>query len=93
MSVSNHSKKIIKEQGNVKAFELLELTNEVLCSHCHRCMTTGRVCCYCGRTLVFANPNSVVEEQTVRITYDTCLAAFLKGPKTGRPHSTFAQQT
>ena len=41
--INDRSRQIIKEQGNVKVFELRELLNEVQCEHCHKYMTSGQV--------------------------------------------------
>ena len=62
--------------GKGRDIALLELTNKVYCTHCHRCMTSGHVWCYCGPTLVYANQDPVIkDEATVRLTHDTCLPA------------------
>ena len=50
--------KIIKEQGNVEAFELLELTNKVHCTHCDRYVTSGHVYSCCGPILGKCKPKS-----------------------------------
>ena len=39
--ISEGSNAIRKEQGNVEAFELLELSRMVQCEHCLKCMPTG----------------------------------------------------
>ena len=38
--------------------------DEVQCMHCSRCLTSGHVCCQCGRTVTRANP--VIEDQEKR---------------------------
>ena len=64
--VSDRSRQIIKDQGNVEALGLLELSNKVQCRDCHRYMTSGHVYCNCGRTLVYANLDPVFEKQIKR---------------------------
>ena len=64
--ISDQARKVIKEQSNVEAFELLELTDKVQCTHCHRYLTSGHVCCYCGRILVYTIQDPVIEDQTQR---------------------------
>ena len=54
----------------------------IQCKQCHRCVTSGHVYCYCGRTHVDADPNPVVDEQirrNVKQTFDlpTTLALML----------------
>ena len=84
---SDHSKKTIKEQSNVEAFQLLELTKKVQCTHGHRYKTSGHVHYYCGRTVVFANKNPV----KVRFPHDTCFSAD-KGPSRGSKFGTSTEQ-
>ena len=64
--ISDQSDQIIKEQGIVEAFELLEFTNKVQCTHCQRYVTSGHICCCFGRAHVYAHPNPVIAEQTRR---------------------------
>ena len=84
------TRQIIKDQGNVEAFELFELSNEVQCKHGHGYTTSSHVHCCCGRTFVYANPNLVIEEQikrNVKQKFDLLTAAaFLhcKGWNRGR---------
>ena len=85
--ISDHSKKTIKEQSNVEAFELLELTKKVQCTHGHRYKTSGHVYCYCGRTVVFANKNHV----KVRFPHETSLSSD-KGPSRGSKFGTSTEQ-
>ena len=64
--ISDRSRQIIKDQGDVEAFELLELSDKVQCTHCQRCVTSSHVCCSCERTLVYLNPNPAIEEEIKR---------------------------
>ena len=63
---THQSKQIIKEQGNVEAFEILELSNKVQCQHCHKYVSSGHICCSCGRSIVCTNPSPVIVEQIQR---------------------------
>ena len=59
----DEAKKVIKEQGNMEAFELLELTVKILCVHYDRYTTSCHDKCKCGRTLVFPNQDPAIKDQ------------------------------
>ena len=61
--VRDEAKKVIKEQGNVEAFELLELTVKILCVHCHKYTTSCHDNCKCGRTLISPNRDPAIKDQ------------------------------
>ena len=50
--VSDDSKAMIRELGNVELFELSETVPKVQCSHCLLCWNQGIVYCTCGQFLV-----------------------------------------
>ena len=52
LCVSDESKAMIREMGNVEFFELCETTQKVQCSECFRCWNQGIVYCTCGHLLV-----------------------------------------
>ena len=64
--ISECSKEIIMEQGNVEAFETLELSNKVQCEHCLMYVPSGHVFCGCGRAAFHTTPNIVIVEQRQR---------------------------
>ena len=51
-SLSNNSKAMIRELGNVELFELCETIPKVQCSHCLLYWSQGIVYCTCGQFLV-----------------------------------------
>ena len=51
-SLSNNSKAMIRELGNVELFELCETIPKVQCSHCLLYWNQGIVYCTCGQFLV-----------------------------------------
>ena len=55
--MSDPAKQIIKDQGNVEAFEFHERTDTIQCEHCHKRVTAGHDHCYCGRLLKNENPD------------------------------------
>ena len=61
--ITDHIKKVIKEQSNVEAFQLLELTDKIQCTHCMRYVTSGHAKWQCGRVLVHANQEPVMKDQ------------------------------
>ena len=63
--VSDCSRQIVKEPGNVEAFELLDFSKKVRCEHCHKYMTSGHVYCQCGSSQVYANQNHVIDRKEV----------------------------
>ena len=58
--ITDRPRQIMKEQGNVEAFEILELSNEVQCQHCHKYMSSGHVHRSCGRSPVHTIPKQVI---------------------------------
>ena len=67
--MSDDALKMITEQGNVEAIELLELTDKVLSDHWLRYVSsTGHVCCDCGRALPLAINGSEIKSQVGRLT-------------------------
>ena len=60
--IGDRSKQIIKEQGSIEEFEILELLNKVQCEHCHKHMSSGHVCCHCGRSFVYPYPKPDIFE-------------------------------
>ena len=85
--IRNRSKQIMKEKGNLEAFEILELSNEAECEHCPTYVSSGHVYCDCGR----AAQSPVIVEQLqrkIRQKFEllTTSAFFLiRGPTRGRP--------
>ena len=61
--ITDRPRQIMKEQGNVEAFEILELSNEVQCQHCHTYMSSGHVHRSCGLSLVHTIPKPVIVAQ------------------------------
>ena len=54
-SMREQSKKIIQDQGDVHAFELVELTDTIQCEHCHKNVTSGHIYYQLGRLLKLEN--------------------------------------
>ena len=44
--LSEETKDIIVEQGNIEAFELMELTDQIQCERCYRYMSVGYTYCH-----------------------------------------------
>ena len=92
--IRNRSKQIMKEKGNLEAFEILELSNEAECEHCPKYVPSGHVYCDCGRA---AGQSPVIVEQLqrkIRRKFEllTTSAFFLiRGPTRGRPWSITAE--
>ena len=82
---------IIKDQGNVEAFEHLALTDKIRCKHCHKYVSAGHVYFHCGRLLQYEEPDSDIQKQIQHLTikrYDfLTIAAFVlkKRAASGRP--------
>ena len=49
--LSDNSKVMIREMGNVELFELCETIPKVQCSQCLLCWNQGVICCTCGHLL------------------------------------------
>ena len=64
--MGDQAKKVINEHGKVETLQLLELKDNVQCTHCHRCLTSGHVFCQCGRIITFDGPVFVIEGQIRR---------------------------
>ena len=94
--ISDQSDQIIKEQGIVEAFELLEFTKKVQCIHCQRFVTSGHICCCFGRTLCLCpfqsrhcRADTAQREATVRVAHDTCLPAGKRTKQEAKPRTIF----
>ena len=78
--ISERSKEIMKQQGNVDMFDICEHSNKVQCEHCRKYVPSGHVYCGCGRAVV-----RKTKQRFELLT--TPEFVLIKGPTRGRQYS------
>ena len=81
--MSDDAEQIIKEEGNVEAFELRELTDNTQCEHCHRYATAGHIYSICGHLLKYENPSPEVQSREGYDLLTTPAVVVKEGPGRG----------
>ena len=95
--MSDQASKGIECQGSVGAFDLPELTDMILCVHCHKYVNSGHVDCQCGRALKYKRPGPAFEghvQRFVKQRSELLVTAPIlrKGSGTERPFGTTPSQ-
>ena len=95
--MSDQGSKGIEYQGSVGEFDLPELTDMILCVHCHESVISGQDYCHCGRSLKYESPSPAFEGQFQRFVKQrsellVTAPALRKGPGRARLFGTTPSQ-
>ena len=66
--MSDHVKQIIKDQGDVEAYDLCQFSHKVQCQHCSKYMSSDNVYCEFGNAFAQAFKNQQIQNQVSRRT-------------------------